>query len=257
MPSTRTKHPALKRTSGPMKYLVLLAVIIIPSIYAGILTWANYDPTGTIDAVPAAIVNQDKAATTRTGQELTLGDDLTQELLTKDSTSNFDWSVMDADQARSELENGRVQAVLTIPADFSANVSSLSENSSDAARKAKLDIATNDGSNIISGNIASSLGTAVTDALAHKVSTEYLSKIYAGFTNIHDSLGEASDGAQKLADGSSSAAQGSKELVVGLTDLKSGTDSLASGTSSLAQGASKVDQGASSLSQGASSLAQG
>ncbi|WHS50511.1 YhgE/Pip domain-containing protein [Rothia sp. SD9660Na] len=257
MPSTRAKRPKLHDRFSPMKYLVLLAVIIIPSIYSGILTWANYDPTGTIDAVPAAIVNADAPATTATGSTLNLGQDLTDELLSNDSKQNFDWSTMSADEAQTKLENGEVQAVLTIPADFSANVASVSENDAAAAQTAKLTITTNDGSNIISGNIASSLGTAVTDTLARQVSTEYLNNIYAGFTDIHDSLGQAADGASQLADGSTSAKEGSDELVVGLTDLKSGSSELSSGASTLADGATRVNDGASSLASGSASLADG
>ena len=258
MPSTRAKRPKLHpHRFSPMKYLVLLAVIIIPSIYSGILTWSNYDPTGTIDAVPAAIVNEDAPATTATGSTLNLGQDLTDELLSNDSKQNFDWSTMSADEAQTKLENGDIQAVLTIPPDFSANVASVSENDAAAAQTAKLTITTNDGSNIISGNIASSLGTAVTDTLASKVSTEYLNNIYAGFTDIHDSLGQAADGASQLADGSTSAKDGSDELVVGLTDLKSGTSELSSGASTLADGATQVNDGAGSLASGSASLADG
>lgn len=258
MPSTRAKRPKLHpHRFSPMKYLVLLAVIIIPSIYSGILTWANYDPTGTIDAVPAAIVNEDSPATTATGSTLNLGQDLTDELLSNDSKQNFDWSTMSADEAQTKLENGDIQAILTIPSDFSANVASVSENDAAAAQTAKLNITTNDGSNIISGNIASSLGTAVTDTLASQVSTEYLNNIYAGFTDIHDSLGQAADGASQLADGSTSAKDGSDELVVGLTDLKSGTGELSSGASTLADGATQVNNGASSLASGSASLADG
>ena len=257
MPSTRAKRPKLHDRFSPMKYLVLLAVIIIPSIYSGILTWANYDPTGTIDAVPAAIVNADAPATTATGSTLNLGQDLTDELLSNDSKQNFDWSTMSADEAQTKLENGDIQAILTIPSDFSANVASVSENDAAAAQAAKLTITTNDGSNIISGNIASSLGTAVTDTLASQVSTEYLNNIYAGFTDIHDSLGQAADGASQLADGSTSAKEGSDELVVGLTDLKSGSSELSSGASTLADGATRVNDGASSLASGSASLADG
>ncbi|MGV3104100.1 YhgE/Pip domain-containing protein, partial [Rothia sp. 32237D007AR] len=258
MPSTRAKRPKLHpHRFSPMKYLVLLAVIIIPSIYAGILTWANYDPTGTIDAVPAAIVNEDSPATTATGSTLNLGQDLTDELLSNDSKQNFDWSTMSAEEAQTKLKNGDIQAVLTIPSDFSANVASVSENDAAAAQTAKLTITTNDGSNIISGNIASSLGTAVADTLASQVSTEYLNNIYAGFTDIHDSLGQAADGASQLADGSTSAKEGSDELVVGLTDLKSGTSELSSGAASLADGATQVNDGATSLASGAASLSDG
>ncbi len=241
---------------NPMKYLVLLAIIVVPSIYAGILTWANYDPTDTINAVPAAIVNQDQPATSSQGQ-LNLGQDLTQQLLDNESKNNFDWSTMEADEARSKLENGQVQAVLTIPEDFSASVAALGENKAEAAQVAKLDIATNDGSNIISGNIASAVGTAVADGLAQKVSAQYLTGIYAGFTSINGSLGQAADGSQQLADGAVQASDGSQQLVLGLSSLRSGADSLASGTSSLADGAGQVNSGAQSLATGSSSLADG
>ena len=257
MSSRRAKKPQLNDRFSVMKYLVLLAVIIIPSLYAGGLTWANYDPTGRIDTVPAAIVNEDQPAQPSEGDQLNLGADITDELLSNNSTSNFNWRVMEADTASKALEDGEIMAVLTIPSDFSANVVSVSDNDPAAARKAQLDIATNDGSNLIAGNIANVLGTSVADRLKEQVTDEYLQNIYAGFTTVHDSLGEAADGASQLTDGATSAKDGSDELVLGLNDLKSGADSLASGSSDLAAGAASARDGAGSLAQGAGSLATG
>ncbi|QHC65616.1 ABC transporter permease [Rathayibacter sp. VKM Ac-2759] len=249
---------ALRRALGrvqPRLVVVFAAIALIPLIYAGLLTSANLDPTHTLDTVPAAIVDEDTGATAADGSALALGDSVTDELLSSTSSSNFAWTRLDADEAASELASGAVYAVLTIPADFSSNVASLGGDDPAAASVAKLSIETDDGANLIVGNIASTIGSTVTATVEQEVGESYLKNVYLGFTDVHDSLEQAADGASQLADGSARAADGSSELVVGLTQLQDGTAQLASGAGTLASGAGSASSGAATLASGLQQLA--
>ncbi|QHC57653.1 YhgE/Pip domain-containing protein [Rathayibacter sp. VKM Ac-2760] len=243
------------RSVSPRLVVVFSAVALIPLIYAGLLTTANLDPTHRLDSVPAAIVNEDTGATAADGSALALGDALTEELTSSTSTSNFDWTPTDADEAARELASGAVSAVLTVPAGFSADVASVGGDDPLAATAATLSIETNDGANLIVGNIAATIGSTVTQTLEKQVGESYLKNVYVGFTDVHDSLELAADGATQLADGASTAADGSNRLVVGLDRLRDGTAELSTGAASLRSGADSAADGAATLSTGLQRLA--
>lgn len=242
--------------------VVLTGISLVPLIYAGALTWANEDPMDRLDQIPAAVVNLDVPATQPSAADddattLTLGDDLTQELLDSEENQNFDWTQMSADEAERALEEAEVYAVLTIPEDFSAAAASLGADDPQDALSTKLEVTTNDGTNAIAGNMANSVGRVVADTVRSQVSQEYLDNIYVGFTTIHDQVSEAADGATELSDGASDAEAGSVELVVGLNDLGSGATTLASGAADLATGASTAHEGAQQLASGSAALDEG
>ena len=240
--------------------VVLTGIALVPLIYAGALTWANEDPMHRLDQIPAAIVNLDQPVEQSGSGDsttLTLGDDLTQELLDSDDAQNFDWSVMSADDAARALGQAEVYAVLTIPEDFSAAAASLGADDPQDALSSKLEITTDDGTNIIAGNMANSVGTVVADTVRSQVSQEYLDQIYVGFTTIHGQVSEAADGATELSEGATSAEGGSAELVVGLNELGSGASSLATGAAEVASGAGSAHDGAQRLAEGSAALDSG
>lgn len=228
----------------------------VPLIYSGLLTGSFSDPQGNLDNIPAAIVNADVAS-----NDVDLGAQLTDTLIDSDATNNFDWQEMSADDASAALTNGDVLAVLTIPADFSADATSPAGND---PQRAELHIETNDAANMFVGTIANQIGTVVADELATQVSDAYLTNIYAGFTTVHGQLETAADGAGQLDAGLGQADSGAGELQVGLDQLVSGSgdlaaasDQLASGAGSAASGAAELAAGAADLNDGAQQLASG
>ncbi|MGO1411598.1 MAG: YhgE/Pip family protein, partial [Microbacterium sp.] len=241
-----------KKTAGAV--VVFTALALVPLIYSSILTNSNIDPTGHLDTVPAAVVNEDEGATDPDGKQVEVGDELADTLLESTESNNFDWIEMSADEASEALDDGGVYAALTIPSDFSEKVVSVGEDDAAEASSAKLDVRTNDGLNMISGNIASSIGTAVTDSLRGEVSSEYLEKIYLGFTDVHSSLVDAAHGATQVAEGASDAEDGSGELVVGIRQLHDGTLRLENGAWRLVTGADQAAAGVSQLANGLGEL---
>ena len=236
--------------------IVIVGIMLIPLIYAGSLIWSNEDPTHRLDHINAAIVNSDQAATPETttdgepAEPVDLGATLTEKLVDSTESNNFSWHELAAEEAQSAREAGQVLAVLDIPAGFSAAAVTAGGDDPLDAAIARLSITTNDGANIIVGNIASTVGTTVADELAAEVSDEYLRNVYVGFTDIHESVSEAADGATELNDGAEQARTGSGELVVGLGQLREGGLALADGSATLADGATQVDAGVQQLNTG-------
>lgn len=241
--------------------ILVIGVSLVPLVYAALLTWSNVDPINRLHQVPAAVVNLDKG---NTDPDLDLGDELTDELLDSTANNNLDWTEMSESRANKALQDGEVYAVLRIPENFSSNVASVGNDDPSTAVKAQLSITTNDAKNMISGNLAQTILTKVTDSLNEKVSDEYLHNIYAGFNDMHDSLSEAEDGAGQLADGSSDAKDGADKLADGTATAKDGSSQLADGTATAKNGSGKLvvglgdlKDGAVKLSSGASTLANG
>ncbi len=234
--------------------ILVIGVSLVPLVYAALLTWSNVDPINRLHQVPAAVVNLDKG---HTDPDLEVGDELTDELLDSTSNNNLDWTEMSEDEAQKALEDGEIYAILRIPENFSTNVASVGNDDPATAAKAELSITTNDAKNMISGNLAQSILTKVTDSLNEKVSDEYLHNIYAGFNDMHDSLSDAEDGAGQLADGSSDAKDGADKLADGTATAKDGSGQLVDGTAAAKDGTAQLADGTATAKDGSGKLVVG
>ncbi|WP_313822557.1 YhgE/Pip domain-containing protein [Citricoccus sp.] len=237
--------------------VILLALAIIPSLYSGLLTGSNMDPTGRLDAVPAAVVNLDEPAASQ-GETIHLGEDLAEELVHPDEdTDNLHWQPMDNADAQSALGNGDVLAVLTIPEQFSTHAAGLSTGEAADAEQSTLRMQTNDGANIIMGTIAKTIGETASSAVAEGIGEEYVKNVLLGFTEVHDGMQEAAEGAGQVAEGAQDAASGAGDLVVGIDQLADGSVTVDTGAQQLAEGAASADAGSQELAHGATSVNDG
>ncbi|MCO7240930.1 YhgE/Pip domain-containing protein, partial [Aeromicrobium sp. CnD17-E] len=212
--------------------LAVLAVAIVPLFYGALYIWANIDPTGRLDHVKAAVVNEDQMVEVagRDGekQPVAVGRQLAANLVGNDDRNNYDWVLTDPSDARSGLADGRYKAVLTIPRDLSKAATSTSGDP-DAAVQGRLDLKTNDAVNFVNGQIADRILEAAKSSLNAQVTRTYLDNLYLGFTDIKSSLEEAADGAGTLADGAGRLGTGADQLADGTRQLSSGAATLADG----------------------------
>ncbi len=237
--------------------LAVLAVAIVPLFYGALYIWANIDPTGRLDHVKAAVVNEDQMVEVagRDGekQPVAVGRQLAANLVGNDDRNNYDWVLTDPSDARSGLADGRYKAVLTIPRDLSKAATSTSGDP-DAAVQGRLDLKTNDAVNFVNGQIADRILEAAKSSLNAQVTRTYLDNLYLGFTDIKSSLEEAADGAGTLADGAGRLGSGADQLADGTRQLSSGATTLADGNRQLAGGAERLDAGAGQLANGLDEL---
>ncbi|RKW70043.1 YhgE/Pip domain-containing protein [Galactobacter caseinivorans] len=232
----------------------LVGVACIPLVYCGALIFANSDPTGHLNQVPALVVNLDSAAKTSTGESVDLGPSIVEELEDSEDNNNLKWQESSEEDANRALAKGDALAVLTIPEGFSAAAASAGDDNPQKAHAGQLEVRTNDASNYLMGTIGRTVGKEVTSSVRTKVSENYLKNIYVGFTDIHSSISDASDGAAKLADGTEKADGGAGKLVVGLNKLKDGSAKVDSGAVKLASGATTLSTGANKLASGLGQL---
>jgi putative membrane protein len=244
MTSFRIAFTELRRlTAGRLPRLAVLAMVLIPTLYAGFYLYANHDPYGGLDRVPAALVVEDRPATLE-GDQVELGRQVADQLLEQD---DFDWHEVDRAEAERGVEDGTYDFALTIPAGFSA---ALTSSARFDPEQAQLVMTTNDANSYLAGTIADTVTTRVRDAIASQVTERAASTFLTSIDRIRTKLVDAADGAHELADGVSQAtngatrlADGAEQLDAGLGTLESSTRRLPAQTRRLADGAAQVAAG--------------
>lgn len=264
-----TENKLSPRRRKVFTIVVILGLACIPLIYSSILTGSYKDPIDKLNTIPAAVVNQDQPAQGTSGT-LHVGADLTRELLESDNEQNLGWKEYSAQDASKKLEKGDVYAILTIPKELSANVAAAQADPKNL-KPTTITFTSNDSQNYIVGKFGMAVADQIKDKLAHKVTSGYLEKVNLSFTNLHQSLGKASEGAGKLSDGASKSAKGAGALAAGLnklagktgqidaagSQLNKGTKELADKSALLSQKISQLNEANQSLAQNMKKLAEG
>ncbi len=107
MTSLRIALTELRRiTAGRLPKVAVLAMVLIPTLYAGLYLYANHDPYANLDHVPAALVVEDTGAKDTAGDEMQAGRDVADDLLER---KDFDWQEV----SREEAEQGVHEAATT------------------------------------------------------------------------------------------------------------------------------------------------
>jgi len=235
--------------------LAVLAVIIVPLIYGGLYLASNHDPVANLGRLRAAVVDADEPAsvtgvdgTTRT---IDAGATLTRTLTGPDADAGYTWEAATEAEAQEGLTDGEFAAVLRIPAGFSA---ALASTAGEVPEQARLSVTTDDAQNYVLGQVTNTISTSIRSQLASSTTADYLENVYVAFGRVHDSLGQAADGAGRLTTGARQADDGAQQLVVALGDLGAGAGRLVDGTGQLRSGAADLADGTAQLRAGTADL---
>ncbi|MCW2783603.1 MAG: transporter [Marmoricola sp.] len=252
MTALRIAFTELQRiTSGRMRRIAVLALVLVPTLYGGLYLYANHDPYGRLHEVPAALVVLDQGSTTADGAKLDAGREVADELVQQHS---FAWHVVSAATAHDGVKDGTYDFALTIPADFSAALASTTRYTPEQAR---LTMTTNDANSYLSTTIADTVTGKVREAIGKRVSSEAASQFLLGFGQIRGSLQQAADGAGKLHDGAATAVTGAAKLSTGAKRLRTGSTKLAAGLGTLESRSSALPGDTNRLADGALKVARG
>lgn len=182
-------------------FVVVIAIIAIPIIYAGLFLKSMWDPYGSVDHLPVAVVNEDKPVD-YDGTTLSVGKDMAEELRENDSMA---FNFVDSRTAEEGLKNGTYYMVITIPEDFSANAATLMD---DEPKKMELKYETNPGTNYIASKLSETALLKIKDAVATQVTETYTQTVFDQIAKVGDGMQDAADGSGELNDGIKSAAEG-------------------------------------------------
>ncbi len=220
-----------------MGAVTILALTLVPSIYAGVYLYANHDPYKGLDRVPAALVVSDSGTTTTDGRAVEAGNEVADQLMDQ---GDFEWHRVDATQARTGVAHGDFDFALVIPTDFSA---ALTSSAGTDPRQAQLRMVTNDANSYLSTTIANTVITKVREAISERVSEEATTNFLLGIADVRKGLVQGADGAATLHDGLDKSGQGADELAAGLGTMQDRVSPLPGKTAQLADGARQVADG--------------
>ncbi|MGN0291483.1 MAG: YhgE/Pip domain-containing protein, partial [Lachnospiraceae bacterium] len=244
--------------------VVMIAVMLIPTIYTAIFVGSMWDPYGNTENLPVAVVNKDKAVTYNE-KELNVGEDLVENL---EENNSLGFHFVDEDEAAEGLAKGDYYMVITIPEDFSKNVTTLTE---DKTKKMQLYYETNPGQNYIASKMSETAIKEIQANIREKITTQYTETMFEQLGTIGDGFVEAADGAlqitdgtdqlldgnQQIGDGLNTLAEGTLTLKKGGAELQAGLDTYTKGVGTLEQGAATLDSKSNELNQGVESVSEG
>lgn len=264
-----------RRFKGPWPVIGLLFVLLIPTIYAGLYLWSNWDPYGKRDQVPVAVVNLDKPAQVENAT-ISAGDRLVKEL---GADPIFAWQFVEQDQAEQGLADGTYYMIVEIPPDFSANLVS---GAGATPERANVNLRLNDANGYLTELLVASAQPRLEAAIDRAAIGVYLESVFANLDTIRDGVQAAANSAGQLATDSATALtsatdtsnaittakqnsstvvgdlatakSSSAALVASAGDAKASSASLVTGLGTVATNASTLSSAADSAASSASSL---
>ncbi|WP_278452480.1 YhgE/Pip family protein [Thomasclavelia spiroformis] len=230
--------------------IVIIAIIVIPSIYAGVFLGSILDPYGNTKNIPVAVVNEDKKvkydnSTLDVGKELA-------ESLKKNDSMNF--NLVDSKTASKGLKNGEYYMIITIPSDFSKNATTLLDEN---PQKMILNYTTNPGSSYIASKMDDSAIAKIKAEVSSTITKTYAKTIFNQLGSIKNGMTMAADGSSEINDGSNQLIDGNKTISKNLQLLASSSITFKDGASTLTNGLKDYTQGVLTINNGIYSLKEG
>ena len=237
--------------------VVVIAIMIIPTIYTTIFLGSMWDPYGEVEKLPVAVVNEDESVVYN-DETMDVGSELVKNL--KENNS-LDFNFVDKDVANQGLENGTYYMVVTIPKDFSKNATTLMDEN---PKQMKLEYEINPGTNYIASKLSQTAANKIRNSVQEKITKQYAETIFDKIGTLGDGLTEAADGTEKALDGVSQLKDGNKQITDNLEllassslEFKDGAETLKVGLSQYANGVSTAESGSKQLQGGIAQYTQG
>ncbi|MCR2794057.1 YhgE/Pip family protein [Microbacterium sp. zg.Y625] len=232
--------------STKLSALALFALIIVPILYGGLYLWANQDPYAKLPDIPVALVVADEGVPADGDTPArNIGDEVADELI---KGRDFDWHRVSAAQAKEGLERDEFDFAITLPADFTAAIESVS---GDDPRQADILLETYDANSYLASSIATQAVDRVRTSVAEQVGREAATTLLNSISTIRGKIVEAGQGADELVTGAAELADGTVRLVEGAASAVEGTVQLQNGAAALADGAARVAAGDDELAAAA------
>ena len=230
--------------------IVLVALILIPSIYTVVFLGSMWDPYGNSGDLPVAVVNRDKAVEYN-DKKLDVGDQLVKKLKDNDS---LDFHFVNSKEANKGLKNGDYYMVITIPSNFSKNATTLLDKN---PKKMVLNYTTNPGTNYVASKMDDSAIAKIKAEVSASVTKTYAETIFSSIGTMSDGFAEASDGTQQLSDGMTQLEDGNKTISDNLKVLASSSLTFKDGTNALTKGLKSYTDGVVTVNNGIYQLKDG
>ena len=230
------------------KAVVIIGVIIIPLLYSFFYLEAFWDPYARLDDVPVAVVNLDKGANIN-GKNRNIGQEICDNLK---EDGSLDFRFVSDENAKDGVLNQDYYASITIPADFSSNVSTITEDTEKL--HSQIVYSANQKKNYLAAQILENAMPTIKETVNSSIDKEIITTLSDKLNSVPDQMGELQDGLQQLSNGSKTLANGTSDLDKGATTLKDGSKTLSGGATQVADGSKTLNNGISTLKTGTAQL---
>ncbi|MBQ2653752.1 MAG: YhgE/Pip domain-containing protein [Methanobrevibacter sp.] len=242
-----TKNDFKSAFANPIVTLLLIAIIILPSLYALINIQACWNPYDNTNEVAFAIANLDNG-TSVDGVPINIGNELVMDL--KNNTK-FNWTFVTEEELREGVNNGKYYAGIILPKNLSENVVSIT---TDDPKPAELEYVVNIKANPVASRLTDAGSNAIYTALNAKIVQFIDLAAYGKLGELQQGL---ASGAGQLASGGSQLQSGAGQVASGAGQVASGAQKITNGSHTVQQASSQISSGAKNVSQGAQQVQQG
>ena len=221
--------------------ILMIGVSLIPLIYSTTYIASVWDVYGNTDKMPIAVVNLDRGAE-YDGKQVNFGKDVTDSL--KENTS-MKWEFVDEETARNGLQtDNKYYAVITIPADFSEDITSAA---TETKTQATIEYSANEKRNYTASLMLRSAMLTLKDKVKSKEASKITESLVAELNAVPESLETITDGTGQLI-------EGNNQLSAGFTQLSDGNSKITENLNTLSAGLSEAKDGTTALAEGTGKL---
>ena len=233
--------------------LLLLSFIVIcfiPFLYSIFFLKSVWDPYGSTQNLPVAVVNEDRAVKYQ-GQTLKVGAQLVQELR---KNKQLKWEIVSKQTAKEGLAHRKYYTVVTIPKDFSKNAATVLNQS---PKKMELKYETNGSLNYIGQVISEMAMTKLNQKIRAQVTQAYATTMIKLVKQVGTGFNQAASGAKQISTGMVTLNSGTNQFVAGVSTVNNGVQTLQAAVTPLASGASQLASGSTTLASGVNQYTSG
>ncbi|WP_449620841.1 YhgE/Pip domain-containing protein [Robertmurraya sp. Marseille-Q9965] len=223
------KAEMAKLTKNKGVLISIIAVLLIPIVYAAVLLSATWSPYDNLSNLPVAVVNKDVGAMSG-DEEINVGRDLIEDFK---KGRDLGWKFVSEEDAAKGLEDLDYYMVIEIPEDFSKNVTTVLEPE---PQQLELRYIQNEGLNFMAAQVTNSATERIREQLGNKITETYVRNLFSQLGVLSDGVQSAADGSEQIYTGSTELKDGTGQLLTALTDKSGDIDKLASGAKQLEAG---------------------
>ena len=163
--------------------IVIVALMILPSLYAWFNIKASWDPYSNTGGILVAVVNNDQGAVFD-GQQVNIGDQLTDELK---ENENIGWTFVTETEANKGVKNGTYYASVTIPENFTSHIASITKSEH---QKAEIIYTVNEKKNAVAPKITKSGVSTIQQQVTSNIVETVNYLIFDIFNQLSTSISE-------------------------------------------------------------------
>lgn len=220
--------------------LSTIVIMIIPFLYCIFFLKSVWDPYGHTGDLPVAVVNEDRPVRYQ-GKTMAVGKQTVKELKQNDQ---LQWHFVSKHKAAAGLKHRKYYTVITIPADFSKNATTVLSTS---PKKMHLTYKTNDSLNYI-GRVISDMGAKqLNTQIREQVTKAYAKAVFQQLKTVGTGMKSAAKAETQLHDGTVTLNDGLNLYAVGVNQVNSGVQTLKVKVVPLANGINQLASGGSTL----------